>query len=310
MTPRVTASDERFAQVGELELCWQEFGEQGNPPLLMVMGLGAQMILWPDEMCEMIAARGFRVIRFDNRDAGRSTILEDAPTGTVPRALGGEIEPGSYILSDMAADAAGLLDALGIEAAHVVGASLGGMIAQTLAFEHPQRVLSLASIMSNTGDRRHGRVHRSLLLKAPKTVAKTRDEAVDKGIETFRLISGPHFDEHEPDLRALLEAALARSWDIAGTARQSMAIAASPDRTEALGSVTAPTLVIHGLVDPLVRPSGGFATAKAIPGSRLLAFPDMGHDLPRARWDEIISAIVDNAQRGGFKGSDALVATD
>jgi len=122
--------------VGELDLCWQQFGEDTDPPLLMIMGLGAQMILWPDEVCELIAAEGFRVIRFDNRDAGRSTVLADAPTGTVPRALTGEIPPGSYSLSDMAGDAGGLLDALGIEAAHVVGSSLGGMIAQTLAIEH------------------------------------------------------------------------------------------------------------------------------------------------------------------------------
>ncbi len=142
--------------MGELDLCWQQFGEDDDPPLLMIMGLGAQMILWPDELCEMIAAEGFRVIRFDNRDSGRSTILADAPTGTVPRALAGEIEPGSYVLSDMAGDAAGLLDALGIEAAHIVGSSLGGMIAQTLAIEHPERVLSLASIMSTTGERSVG----------------------------------------------------------------------------------------------------------------------------------------------------------
>ena len=141
----------------------------------------------------------------------------------------------------------------------------------------------------------------------PRRSPRSSDEAIDKGLLTFEYISGPHFDEGKAELRALLELALARSWDVEGTGRQTMAIAASPDRTAALGAVTAPTLVIHGLVDPLVLPSGGIATAKAVPGSRLLTFPDMGHDLPRARWDEIIDAIVDNAVRGGFERRDALV---
>ena len=222
-------------------------------------------------------------------------------------ALSRRFAKASYLLSDMADDAVGLLDHLGIGRAHVVGVSMGGMISQSIAIQHPDRVASLTSIMSNTGDRKHGKIARSLFRKLPKTIAKTRDEAIDKGLLTFENISGPHFDEDEAELRELLEEALARSWDVAGTGRQTMAIAASPDRTEALGSVTAPTLVIHGLVDPLVLPSGGIATAKAVPGSRLLTFPDMGHDLPRARWDEIIDAIVDNAVRGGFVRRDALV---
>ena len=212
-----------------------------------------------------------------------------------------------YLLSDMADDAVGLLDHLGIDKAHVLGISMGGMISQSIAIGHPSRVASLTSIMSNTGDRKNGRVHRSLYRKMPKTFARSRDEAIEKGLLTFEYISGPHFEEGKAELRSLLELALSRSWDREGTGRQTMAITASPDRTAALGAVTAPTLVIHGLVDPLVLPSGGIATAKAVPGSRLLTFPDMGHDLPRVRWDEMIDAIVDNARRGGFKGRDALV---
>ena len=208
----------------------------------------------------------------------------------------------------MADDAAALLDHLGIDKAHVVGISMGGMISQSIAIQHPHRVRSLTSSMSNTGDRKNGKIHRSLYRPFLTAIAKTRDEAVDKGIEGFRLIAGPHFSEDEADLRAILEAALERSWDREGTARQTMAIAASPDRTPALRTLNVPTLVIHGLVDPLVMPSGGIATAKAIPGSRLLTFPDMGHDLPKVRWDEIIEAIVDNTRRGGFRSSDAMAA--
>lgn len=294
-----------------ITLEYETYGE--GDPLLLVMGLGGQLVAWPMEWVNRFVDLGFQVIRFDNRDCGLSTKMPDDPPGlaqVIAATRSRRLAKSSYRLSDMADDAVGLLDHLGIERAHIVGVSMGGMIAQSIAIQHPRRVASLTSIMSNTGDRKHGKIHRSVLVKAPTSIAKTRDQAVDKGIETFRLISGPHFGEHESDLRTLLEAAVERDWDTAGVARQTMAIAASPDRTEALGSVTAPTLVIHGLVDPLVKPSGGFATASAIPGSRLLAFPDMGHDLPRARWDEMIAAIVDNARRGGFKGRDALVATD
>jgi len=254
---------------------------------------------------------GFQVIRFDNRDVGLSTKMPGKPPGiarVIAAALSRRFAKSPYLLSDMADDAAALLDHLGIDRAHVVGISMGGMISQSLAIQHPQRVASLTSIMSNTGDRKNGKIHRSLYRSFLKTIAKTRDEAVAKGVEGFRLISGPHFSEDEAELRAILEAALGRSWDNEGTARQTMAITASPDRTSALGSLTVPTLVIHGLVDPLVMPSGGIATAKAIPGSRLLTFPDMGHDLPKVRWDEMIDAIVDNTRRAGFQGAEALAA--
>ncbi|MDQ3758421.1 MAG: alpha/beta fold hydrolase [Actinomycetota bacterium] len=297
MTPRVTASDERFAQVGELELCWQEFGEQGNPPLLMVMGLGAQMILWPDEMCEMIAARGFRVIRFDNRDAGRSTILEDAPTGTVPRALGGEIEPGSYILSDMAADAAGLLDALGIEAAHVVGASLGGMIAQTLAVEHPQRVMSLASIMSTTGEPSVGHPTQAGLEALTTQPPRDRDGYVDALIGARRKIGSPGFPFDEERSRRIAALGWDRGYHPKGTVRQTIAIIGSGDRTERLARIAVPTVVIHGEVDPLIDVSGGRATAAAIPGAKLVVIPGMGHDFPAGVWERVAKEIAENAGR-------------
>lgn len=280
-----------------------EYESHGDgEPLLLVMGLGGQLVAWSPEFIELLAARGFRVIRFDNRDIGLSSHT-DGPPPTLRRTLAAvasrRFARSPYLLSDMADDAAALLDCLEIDRVHVVGMSMGGMIAQSLAIGHPHRVASLTSIMSNTGDRKHGRVHPRLLRMAGKVRSHNRDDFVEKQLMTFRLISGPHFSAD--DVRAMAAAALERSYDAAGTAHQTMAIAASPDRTAALGSVTAPTLVIHGLLDPLVMPSGGIATAKAVPGSRLLMFPDMGHDLPRPRWAEIVEAIVDNAARGGFR---------
>jgi len=297
------------AQCNGITIEYETYGE--GEPLLLVMGLGGQLVAWPIDWVQRFVDLGFQVIRFDNRDVGLSTKMPGKPPGiarVLAAALSRRFAKSPYLLSDMADDAAALLDHLGIDRAHVVGISMGGMISQSLAIQHPQRVASLTSIMSNTGDRKNGKIHRSLYRPFLKTIAKTRDEAVAKGVEGFRLISGPHFSEDEAELRAILEAALARSWDNEGTARQTMAITASPDRTSALGSLTVPTLVIHGLVDPLVMPSGGIATAKAIPGSRLLTFPDMGHDLPKVRWDEMIDAIVDNARRAGFQGAEALAA--
>ncbi len=298
------------AQCNGITIEYETYGE--GEPLLLVMGLGGQLVAWPIDWVQRFVDLGFQVIRFDNRDVGLSTKMPGKPPGiarVLAAALSRRFAKSPYLLSNMADDAAALLDHLGIDRAHVVGISMGGMISQSLAIQHPQRVASLTSIMSNTGDRKNGRIHRSLYRPFLKTIAKTRDEAVAKGVEGFRLISGPHFSEDVAELRAILEAALARSWDNEGTARQTMAITASPDRTSALGSLTVPTLVIHGLVDPLVMPSGGIATAKAIPGSRLLTFPDMGHDLPKVRWDEMIDAIVDNARRAGFQGAEALAAT-
>jgi pimeloyl-ACP methyl ester carboxylesterase len=279
---------------------YESFGE--GEPLLLEMGLGGQLVAWPLDWVNLLVEQGFRVIRYDNRDVGLSAKTSGEPPGfarTLAAVLSRRFAKSAYLLSDMADDAAALLDCLGIEQAHVVGVSMGGMIAQCLAIQHPDKVSSLTSIMSNTGDRRHGRIHPRLLTKAAKVRSKHRDDFVDTQVLTFRLISGEHFDEEE--IRRLAAEALARDHDPAGVVHQSMAISASPDRTEALRSVTAPTLVIHGLRDPLVLPSGGIATARAVPGSRLLMFPDMGHDLPRARWGEIVEAIVQNAERGGFK---------
>jgi pimeloyl-ACP methyl ester carboxylesterase len=286
---------------------YESYGE--GEPLLLEMGLGGQLVAWPMDWVNLLVEQGFRVIRYDNRDVGLSskTVGKVPGYGRLAAALvARRFAKSPYLMSDMAGDAAALLDCLEIERAHVVGVSMGGMIAQSLAIEHPEKVSSLTSIMSNTGDRRYGRVHPKLVSKARKVRSKSRDDFIDTQVLIFRMISGDHFDEEE--IRTLASEALARDYDPAGVVRQLMAIAASPDRTESLRSVTAPTLVIHGLRDRLVMPSGGLATAKAIPGSRLLMFPDMGHDLPRPRWGEMIEAIVQNAERGGFKRPAATTA--
>ncbi len=273
-------------------------GRDDGEPLLLVMGLGAQLTDWPSDFVDLLVDGGFRVIRLDNRDAGLSTEFDWEPP-SIPKvaalmATRRKPEAG-YVLRDMADDAAGLLDSLGVGSAHIAGASMGGMIAQTLAIHHADRVRSLTSIMSTTGHRKAGRPERRLVAKVARLPEPTRENAVDRAVAMFRLIAGSEFDESEFRTRA--EEGVERSFRPAGTGRQLAAILASPDRTEALGAVTAPTLVLHGLADPLVRPSGGVATAKAIPDSRLVMYPEMGHDLPRRRWPEIVGAITRNAER-------------
>lgn len=274
--------------------------EQGSgEPLLLVMGLGGQLIDWPDELVDGLVDAGFRVIRFDNRDVGLSDADEwDPPTKwqTAKAVLlrRRSIDVG-YRLTDMADDAVGVLDALDVESAHVVGMSMGGMIAQTMAIEHPHRVRSLCSVMSTTGDRRVGGIHRSLLAKFARAETPSREEAPEVLTEQFSWWTGSAWRRDVHLERA--KASVARAWNPAGVARQTAAIMASPDRTEALGSVTAPTLVVHGQQDKLVVLSGGLATVAAVPGARLLVFNDMGHDLPHTRNAELIEAIVRNSRR-------------
>lgn len=273
-------------------------GPESGEPLLLVMGLGAQLTDWPDEFVDLLVEEGFRVVRFDNRDAGLSAEFDWEPPSVAKVAALSLVRrrpAAGYLLGDMAADAAGLLDALGIESAHVAGASMGGMIAQSLAIEHAPRVRSLTSIMSTTGDRKAGRPDRRLMAKAARLPPPTRENAVDRAVAMFRLVGGSEFDEAEFRTRA--EANVERSFRPEGAGRQLAAIMASPDRTRPLRRVAAPTLVMHGLQDRLVRPSGGVATAEAVPGSRLVMYPEMGHDLPRGRWPEMIAAITRNAQR-------------
>jgi len=283
--------------VGELDLCWQQFGADSDPPLLMIMGLGAQMILWPEELCELIAAEGYRVIRFDNRDSGRSTKLDNAARGSIQDALSGRIPEGAYKLSDMAGDAAGLLDALGIEAAHVVGASLGGMIAQTLAIERPERVLSLASLMSTTGNPEVGRPTPQGLAGLTTVPPRDRDGYVLALVEARRLIGSPGFPFDEERAAGVARSGFDRGYFPEGTVRQTIAILASGDRTERLGGIGVPTVVIHGEEDPLIEVSGGRATAAAIPGSKLLVIEGMGHDFPAGVWGQVAAEVAENARK-------------
>ena len=270
-------------------------------PLLLVMGLAGQLTDWPPEFVERLVEAGFDVIRFDNRDSGLSTMTEWSPPSrrraVMSMLLRRPVKGVGYTVDDMADDAAGLLDALEIDSAHVVGMSMGGMISQALTIRHPEKVRSLCSVMSNTGDRKNGSISPKLVRAIGVPREPSKDRAVDDAKKLWSHISGDHYDEAETVGR--IEAAVARSWAPQGVMRQTAAIAGSPDRTEGLGRVEVPTLVIHGIKDLLVMPSGGIATAAAIPGSRLLMFPDMGHNLPEPRQDEMVSAIVKNTLRRG-----------
>ena len=280
-----------------IDICYEDSGGSGEP-LLLVMGLAGQMTDWPEGFVTELVDRGFRVIRFDNRDIGLSTAF-DWPIPPRRHVIAGfvanrPVEAG-YRISDMAADAAALLDALSIDSAHVLGVSMGGMIAQTMAFEQRDKVRSLTSIMSNTGDGRNGRSDGRVMLRMARRPRVARHEAAAFSTEMYAMWAGSSWDQAEHLARA--ERAVARSWRPDGVERQTTAIAASPDRTADLATITVPTLVIHGLEDRLVQPSGGIATARAIPGSRLVMYPDMGHDLPRTRWAEMADEILVNARR-------------
>ena len=291
------AMPEQMAKVGDIELCYETFGDPADPALLLVMGLGTQMIGWPDEFCARLADRGFFAIRYDNRDVGRSTHLRGRRAPSIKDLLLRDKSAAVYSLGDMAADGIGLLDHLGIDRAHVAGASMGGMIAQLMAARHPDRVRSLASIMSNTGHRWKGtpglRIY-PVFLRRP---AGDREGAIESTVSTFRLIGSPDFPLDEEELRTVAQLSYERGYNPAGTARQLAAILASGDRAAELRDIAAPTVVIHGTRDVLVRPSGGRATARAIPGARLVEIEGMGHDLPRAVWDRIVDAIVANTER-------------
>ncbi len=287
-------------RVGEIELAHESFGSPEDTPLLLVMGLATQMIGWPDDFCRMLAERGLYVVRFDNRDIGLSTHLDSAGAPDVLAVMGGDHSRVAYRLADMAEDTAGLLDALGLDSAHVVGASMGGMIAQTLAIRHPERVRSLTSIMSTTGDPAVGAPAEAALGALLAPPATDRESAVQRAVDTYRVIGSPGFEFDEAGLRERAGLSFDRAYNPAGVARQLAAILASPDRTADLARVAVPTLVVHGEQDALVNVSGGRATAAAIPGAELLVVDGMGHDLPRAVWPQLvdrITALVDRVER-------------
>ncbi|MEU4327917.1 alpha/beta fold hydrolase [Nonomuraea dietziae] len=275
-----------MAKSNGIEIAYDSFGTPGDRPLLLIMGLGSQLVHWDEEFCELLAARGHHVVRYDNRDVGLSTHLTEAG---VPELVPGAAAP--YLLSDMADDAAGLMDALGWPAAHVLGVSMGGMIAQSLAIGHPDRVLSLTSIMSTPGpDVGPPTPEAMAALFSPP--APDRQTAVERALEVWAVIGSPGYEMDRERIAKVAGLAYDRAYDPAGTARQLAAILASGDRTEGLGGLTMPALVIHGEADPLVQIAGGRATAAAIPGATLLTYPGMGHDLPRPLWEEIMDAVT------------------
>lgn len=285
------------AAANGIELEYDDFGDPADPALLLVMGLGTQMTGWPEAFCGLLAGRGYRVVRFDNRDIGLSTQFDHLPTPDVMAILGGDHATVPYLLADLAEDAVGLLDALGIERAHVVGASMGGMIVQEMAIKHQDRLLSLCSIMSTTGDREVGQASPEAMTALLSPPGGNREDAIARSMTVQRTISSPGYPPADEWLRERATLGYDRAFRPAGSARQLAAIIGSPDRTAALGAVTVPTVVLHGEQDPLVNVSGGKATAAAIPGARLVLFPGMGHDLPEALFGPFADAIADNAAR-------------
>ncbi len=288
---------EQFCDVGRgITLCYETFGERSHPTALLVMGLGTQMLAWQEDFCTELAARDLHVVRFDNRDIGHSTHLTGRPPN-VRQLLLRSKRAAVYTLADMAEDASELLVRLELAPAHMIGASMGGMIAQTLAARHPGQVRSLVSIMSNTGNRFSGqpsvRVYSALLRRAPRERAAfvTHMEGV------FAAIGSRGLPRDQDEIRELAGRSYDRDHDPNGPGRQLAAIIASGDRTAELRGIRAPTLVIHGTADPLVASSGGRATARAIPGARMMDVEKMGHDLPRAVWPQLIDAIAEHAHR-------------
>jgi len=280
-----------------LTLAYATTGSADDPPLLLVSGLGTQLLSWDDGLCALLADAGRYVIRFDNRDAGLSTSFDDHPVD-LPAVFGAMADGDAsaaralvpYTLGDMALDAVELLDALGIGRAHVVGASMGGMIAQTMAIEHPDRVLTLTSIMSTTGEPAYGRSTREAREVLLRPAPTEREAYIEDSVRSLVWHSKRYADPDE--VRDLAARSFDRSFRPAGTARQLAAVTVGGSRADGLRSLAVPTLVIHGLDDTLIEPSGGERTAELVPGAELLLVPDMGHDRPRPLWPVLVEAIV------------------
>jgi len=298
--PEITVSEEQFTTVDDgVEICFQTFGDPSDPALLLVMGLGGPMTWWDPELCTKLADHGFFVIRYDNRDTGRSTKLKHARVGRggLAKAFLGRPVRAPYSLSRMGEDGLGILDHLGIEQAHIAGVSMGGMIVQTLAVEHPERVLSMVSIMSTTGSRKVGSLDPKLMpaMIAPRSGG--RDEYVENSATFWQKIASPDYPEPLQEAIDRAEVTWDRGFSASGVVRHMLAILTQPNRTAALGDLTIPTAVMHGLKDRMVHVSGGRATARAIPGCELVLVPGMGHDIPAALFDQIVSVVARTASR-------------
>jgi pimeloyl-ACP methyl ester carboxylesterase len=282
------------AHANGIDIEYRTEGDPSDPPMLLVMGLSAQLTAWPQGFVDGLRDRGFYMILFDNRDSGLSTKFEGLPD--IAALFGGDTSSAPYFIEDMAEDATALLAELGVSQAHVVGASMGGMIVQAMAVHHQDLFLSACSIMSTTGDRSVGAPTGEAITALMRPIAASREEAVEASIESSRIIGSPKYPTDDAVLKKRAEDAYDRSYCPEGTARQLAAILASPDRTEGLRGVHLPFLVVHGEADPLVTLSGGEATAAAVPGSKLLTIPGMGHDLPEQLWGEVTGAIIANAE--------------
>ncbi len=275
-----------------LSFAYDSFGDPGDPPLLLVMGLGTQRLAWPQAFCEELARNGFHVIRFDNRDIGESTHLDGLPAPS-PVAVAVRRGRAPYVLDDLAADTVALIDALDLGTVHLVGASMGGFIAQLVTLRAPDKVRTLTLIMTSTGSRLVGRTKPNIVAAVlRRKPALDRESAVRASIEMFRMIGSPSYPHEESALRGLAEQSYDRGFDPAGAQRQLAAVVAQTDRTKELAGITAPTLVMHGLHDPLVGVSGGIALARAIPGARFVGFNGMGHDLPPQLWPDYLAEIM------------------
>ena len=301
MTDIALDAGERFAKVGELTICHQTFGRPSDPPLLLIAGLGAQMIVYEDDFCDALAERGLWVVRYDNRDVGKSSQIDwrpaiDAGAAVAERKKGDRIAA-PYLLKDMAADAVGLMDALGIARAHVVGASMGGMIAQEVAIHWPERVRSLTSISSTTGDPRLPPPTPAVMNVFTKPPPKTVEEYVEANVAAWLIFRGPGYPEDEKRDRERAIRAARRGFNPEGGQRQLLAVYASGSRKKTLPSVKAPTLVIHGADDPLMLVAAGEDTAATIPGAKLVVLPRMGHALPLAVWPRVLDEIIEMVKR-------------
>jgi pimeloyl-ACP methyl ester carboxylesterase len=289
------------ARLNGIELEYECFGDRGARPLLLIMGLGAQLLLWEEEFCAGLVERGHLVVRYDNRDVGLSTKLEEAGEPNMlevmQAAAAGRTVETAYTLDEMADDAAGLLDALQLESAHVVGASMGGMIAQTLVLRHADRVRSLTSIMSTTGNPDLPPPQPDALAALMRPRVEEREAAIEQAVSLQRLIGGTGFPFDVERTRRLAERSYDRSFYPAGITRQLAAVMASGSRAPALASVKAPTLVIHGDADPLVPVEGGRDTARAIPGAELLVIEGLGHEMPPPVWPRVIEAISRHTEK-------------
>lgn len=296
----VTRSGEQFAHLPSgIDICHETFGDATDPAVLLIMGLGGPMGWWTEDFCELLAARGLFVIRYDNRDTGRSTKLRQHRVGKVEvvRAFTGLGGDAPYSIDDLAGDAFGLLDALGIDRFHVVGVSMGGMIAQTMAISDSERVLSLTSIMSTTGRRRVGHLHPKVVPAMLGSAGRTRDAYVQRTLRTQKVIGSPAFPTDAERAMARATETYDRGWIASGVARHMLAVLTQVDRTEALRELDLAATVVHGLEDPLVNKSGGRATADAIPDAELLEIAGMGHDLPVQLYSTYVEAIAATIER-------------